>query len=84
VDNRPNLVGKSAAAVEDCSGAVGTIRASDASDLTLRHTLGAAATQPARSRSRDYAERLGRPSSIPESALLRGYGLDPDTLDPIR
>ena len=84
MDNRPNLVGKSRAAVDYGSDPVGSRHASDARDLTLRSTLGGPATRARHQPIALLRGASGRPSAMTEDALLRGYGLDPDTLDPIR
>jgi hypothetical protein len=88
VDNRPNPVDKSRVSVEDPGNVSGTSGVGDASDLTVRTTLGAEPTavesgRPPIAVLRGASRRRTPPSSssIPERALLRGYGLDPDDLE---
>lgn len=93
MDNRPNLVDKSRVTVDEASDRVDASAASDTSDLTLRDTL----AEPTKSNRSDASAPLRGPlgtvgrrvspdapadHSMPEAALLRGYGLDPATLDP--
>jgi hypothetical protein len=78
VDNRPNLVDKSPAPVEDSGNRSGVSGVSGVSGLTRGGTIGSAA-RPAPTRA--AAEGRATSSALSERLLLRGYGLDPDDLE---